>query len=159
MLQKQQPYRQSMQSVHQCKTPPDAMSNGMPACATPPAVDGGTVPQLVGRPNPRMNPNNRPGGMMPPPSSAANGPRKDQGGPPKDNKGVPGHRSAQMVRHETRPQTSSAGSHWVRAKVAPPTPPTPNTAAPSPSAILNGPLMSMSQPNHAVASLAPLVQC
>lgn len=151
-------YRQTMHNLHKGNLPPGAMNSlipgnaGSPASTDPPfnpAVVQGQGPPFSGALNSRMA-QNKPMGMMPPPSPAMNGPPKDQNlkdAKPNASNGHP-EGSPRNAINAGQGQGPPNPGNPSQGGTAPPTPvPGPNQVmtAPSPSAILGNPAPPMGQ--------------
>lgn len=147
--QSEQQYRQTMHNLH--KGPAGVLNNGMPGNAgSPSSVDSqGQGSQFAGGggPNNRMNQK----GMMLPPSPAS-GPSKDQSGQNKDKSGQPNPNNRPEGSPRNPPRTpAQGGSNMGNPGQGGTAPPTPNMAAPSPSAILGNPTSGMNTSGQPMA--------
>jgi hypothetical protein len=118
---------------------------GSPASSDPSFNSGAQLGQFAG-PGNRMGQNNKPMGMMPPPSPGMSGPPKDQSAANKDKPNpTNGHpegspRNAAQQSGQVQGQGTPNPGPLGQGATAPPTPaPTSNMTAPSPSSVLSNP--------------------
>jgi len=154
-------YRQSMHPLHKGGLGAGGVLNSaLPGAGSPSGSDPsfnsggpqGQAPQFSTGPNARMG-QNKPMGMMPPPSPAMNGPPKDQPGSNKDSKvGITNSSNSHpegSPRNGPNSGQQGQGPNPGQGGTAPATPVPGNMTAPSPSAILGNPpsMNQSSQPS------------